>query len=269
MNTDEMAEVVMKVLAERDKLQKTQDVSTGPIETMKSNPETLQMSPEGEARKEGTIPDVNEVVPIPEDAEGLCVQAKVAKGVPEGTARAECAQGVDKVSETLPDEVSLAKESKDQEEGEEKPMSCVEKAMEGGKSKEEAESQCAPKEGDSKLAALDAFEKQIAELQAYQTSQAQKAERDAERDAKVREFLVDSIIDKGKGAYKPSELKDESICYLKALDGILDGIQKGGALHQKGRLDAYPSIEDSEKQEVGFQKPYVGKRTKDGYEVIK
>ena len=139
---DEKTEIVMKVLERLEK--KAQDVSEGPIEQMMSQPQDLQMSPEGEARKEGKIPDVNEVVATPEDAEGLCVESKMAKGVPEGQARMECAQGDKQVSEVLPDQVSIAKESanKDQEgeekPAEEKPKSCVEKAMEAGKSKEEA-----------------------------------------------------------------------------------------------------------------------------------
>ena len=276
LSKDEQAEIVFRVLERLEK--KAQDVSEGPAEVMKSEPEVLQMSPEGEARKEGKIPDVNEVVATPEDAEGICVESKMAKGVPEGQARMECAQGDKTVTETLPEDADkLARESaeksesdevvKDQEEGEapkeEKPKSCVEKAMEAGKSKEEAEAECAPKE-EATDAKLDALEKQVDELIILKSQQDAKVAQDNERLEKAKAFLVDSIIEKTNGGYTQETLQKRNVCYLQALDGFVDQGLKAAIESQSGRIQGYPMVKGAKVKPVEFERPYVGKMSKDG-----
>ena len=263
---DEKAEIVMKVLANLEK--KAQDVSEGPIEEMRSDPQDLQMSPEGEARKEGKIPDVNEVVATPEDAEGICVESKMAKGVPEGQARMECAQGDKTVTETLPEDADkLARESadKDQEEekAEEKPKSCVEKAMEAGKSEAEAKAECEPK-GEATDAKLDALEKQVDELIVLKARQDAKVAQDNERLEKAKAFLVDSITEKTSGGYTQDFLQKKNVCYLQALDGFVDQGLKAAIESQSGRIQGYPVVKDSKVKPVEFERPYVGKMSKDG-----
>ena len=266
ISQDEKADIVLKVLERLEK--QAQDVSEGPIEEMKSASEDLQLSPEGAARKEGVLPDVNELVPTPEDAEGLCVEQKMAKGLPEGQARMECAQGDKQVSEVVPDQVSIAKESviKDQEgeeaPAEEKPKSCVEKAMEAGKSEEEAKAQCAPKE-EAKDAKLDAIETQLVNLIALRETEKQKTAQDSERNLKAKTLLVDSIIEKTNGGYTKDTLGKKSVCYLEALDGFIDKGMNATIVAQSGRITSYPVMKDAEVKPMKPERPYVGV-TRDG-----
>lgn len=221
---------------------------------VKQDPSALQFSPE----QMGVDPTDPTITP-PEDAEGLCVESKMAKGMEEAQARAECAaERKDKGPQTAPEDAKSVLVLESMNKRLDMAIDAVTKLV-GRDAEPDSEwmNQCLA-EGSSEEECRNMW---LVYEEAERESSPAKAVESA--DSKAVDTLKKFLIEKSHGAFTPKFLADKDLCYLRALDSVLDVVYKKAKDAPSGRPKRFPKVDDSKVEKVEFKKLTVGRKNKD------
>lgn len=229
---------------------------------VKQEPATLQFSPQGA----GVDPTDPTITP-PEDAEGLCVEAKVAKGIPEAQARAECAaERTDKGPQTAPEDAKAVMSLESLNARLDSALGAMSKLIGWDRIKsdisdEEYIAKCV-EAGHAEIECREMLPRwRQEELLRTQERLDQLTFGDSMRASK--DTLIDFLIQKSHQAFTRDYLQGKDLCYLRALDSVLDKIYAKAKDAPTGRPPRFPAVDSSQVEKVEFKKLTVGKRNKD------
>jgi hypothetical protein len=219
---------------------------------VKQDPSALQFSPE----QMGVDP-TDPTIPTPEDAEGMCIEAKMAKGMERGQAASECAaERQDAGPQTAPEDAKPVLVLESMNARLDSAIAVMEKLI--GKdqipertSKEEEWKSC-----------MDRC-KQESESFDWDECNKRCTGADSVEDSKAKDTLIEFLIEKSHKAFKRDDLKEKDLCYLRALDSLLDMVYKRSKDAPSGRPPRFPKVDDSAVEKVEFTKLTVGKKNKD------